>query len=54
MTDSAAGAFFAPDADVLLDDGFAVGYCFRVATAGRDRNQIGLAFCRIAVMPNRY
>ena len=38
MTDSARQAlFFAPDADVLLDDGFAIGYCFRVATAGRDR-----------------
>ena len=37
--------FFAPDADVLLDDGFAAGYCFRIANAGADRpNEIGLAF----------
>ncbi len=51
MADSAGQAiFFAPDADVLLDDGFAAGYCFRTATSGRDRpNQIGLAFAA----PNR-
>jgi hypothetical protein len=46
MADSAQHAvFFAPDADVLLDDGFAAGYCFRVVESGRNRpNQIGLAF----------
>jgi hypothetical protein len=34
-----------PDADVLLDDGFAAGYCFRIqdATSGRP-HQVGLAF----------
>jgi hypothetical protein len=46
MSDSAQQAvFFAPDADVLLDDGFSAGYCFRLVDAGRGRpNQIGLAF----------
>ena len=46
MTDSAGQSiFFAPDADVLLDDGFAAGYCFRIVNTGPDRpNQIGLAF----------
>jgi hypothetical protein len=33
------------DADVLLDDGFAAGYCFRIAGTDRARpNQVGLAF----------
>jgi hypothetical protein len=37
--------FFAPDADVLLDEGFAAGYCFRIVDTDRDRpNQIGLGF----------
>jgi hypothetical protein len=37
--------FYAPDADVLLDEGFAAGYCFRIADPDRDRpNQIGLGF----------
>lgn len=37
--------FFAPDADVLLDAGFAAGYCFRIVDADRGRpNQIGLGF----------
>ena len=37
--------FLAPDADVLLDDRFTAGYCFRVVPAGRGRtNQIGLGF----------
>ena len=46
MRDSAQQSiFFGPDADVLLDDGFALGYCFRIIQAGRERtNQIGLAF----------
>jgi len=37
--------FYAPDADVLLDQGFAAGYCFRIVSSGRERpNQIGLGF----------
>jgi len=37
--------FYAADADVLLDPGFAAGYCFRIVDAGRDRpDQIGLGF----------
>lgn len=37
--------FFAPDADVLLDDRFAAGYCFRVMPRDRDRpREIGLGF----------
>ena len=46
MADSAnQHIFYAADADVLLDPGFAAGYCFRIVDAGRDRpNQIGLGF----------
>lgn len=37
--------YFAPDADVLLDDRFAAGYCFRIVRAGRNRpNQVGIGF----------
>jgi len=37
--------YFAPDADVLLDDGFAAGYCFHVMEAvGTRPNQVGLGF----------
>lgn len=37
--------YFAPDADVLLDDRFAAGYCFRVMPPDRARpNQVGLGF----------
>ena len=44
--DSAGGATFrAPDADVLLDDGFANGYCFHIMDRDRSRpNQVGLGF----------
>jgi len=36
---------FGPDADVLLDDSFALGYCFRLASPSKNRpRQIGLAF----------
>src|ERR1051325_5905442 len=46
MTDSAKQqVFFAPDAEVLLDEGFAAGYCFRIIDPDRRRpNQIGLGF----------
>ncbi len=37
--------FYGPDADVLLDDGFAAGYCFRIGAPDRQRpHLIGLAF----------
>jgi len=37
--------YFAPDAETLVDDGFAAGYCFRVMPADRQRrNQVGLGF----------
>jgi hypothetical protein len=37
--------FFAPDADVLLDDRFSSGYCFRVMEPNRARpNQVGVGF----------
>ena len=36
---------FGPDADVLLDDAFALGYCFRLEQPPEDRpRQVGLAF----------
>lgn len=46
MDDAPEGqTFFAPDAEVLLDDGFASGYCFRVMPPGRGRpHQVGLGF----------
>lgn len=46
ITDSAGSRFYhGPDAEVLLDDGFASGYCFRVMDAVRSRpNQVGLGF----------
>jgi hypothetical protein len=46
VADSADDAtFFAPDADVLLDDGFAAGYCFHIMDRDRARpNQVGLGF----------
>ena len=37
--------FYGPDADILLSDGFAAGYCFRIADRDASRpGQIGLAF----------
>jgi len=44
--DSAGSRFyFGPDAEVLLDDGFASGYCFRIMGADRSRpHQVGLGF----------
>ena len=39
------GTFFAPDAEVLLDDGFAAGYCFHIMDRNRSHpNQVGLGF----------
>jgi hypothetical protein len=36
--------FYAPDAEVLIDEGFANGYCFRVVRDRGRPNQIGLGF----------
>lgn len=37
--------YFAPDAEVLIDNGFAAGYCFRLVRPTPDRrNQVGLGF----------
>jgi len=37
--------YYGPDAEVMLDDGFAAGYCFRIADRDRKRpTQVGLAF----------
>jgi hypothetical protein len=36
--------FLGPDADVLLSDAFAAGYCFSLARASARTNQVGLAF----------
>ena len=37
--------FLAPDADALLDEAFAQGYCFRIADPARNRpHQLGLGF----------
>src|SRR5439155_11300773 len=46
MRDSAGlHTFLGPDADVLLEDGFATGYCFHLAKAdAAHRDQVGLAF----------
>lgn len=45
---------FGPDADVLLDDAFATGYCFRVAEPQRTRpRQVGLAFAAPDRQPGR-
>jgi hypothetical protein len=46
MQEDASGRLYsAPDADVLLDDAFAVTHCFHVQAADRDHvDQIGLAF----------
>jgi Carboxypeptidase regulatory-like domain len=42
---SVVGFMFAPDADVLLDDAFSGGYCFRVAEPDRARpDRVGVAF----------
>lgn len=46
MRDSAGSqVFLAPDAETLLDDDFASGYCFHVMPADRARpNEVGLGF----------
>jgi len=43
--DEGGQTYFAPDAETLLDDAFAAGYCFHVMPGARDRpNQVGLGF----------
>ncbi|MFI5233565.1 MAG: hypothetical protein ACHQSE_13730, partial [Gemmatimonadales bacterium] len=38
-------SLYGPDADVLLDDAFAAGYCFRLAAKNKTRpSQVGLSF----------
>ena len=45
---------FGPDADVLLDDSFALGYCFRLVPSPKNRpRQIGLAFSPSDPHPGR-
>lgn len=42
---STSATFLAPDAETLIDDGFAAGYCFRVADRDRKRpTEVGLSF----------
>ena len=46
--------YFGPDADVLLDEGFAAGYCFSIADRDRmRRGQIGLSFAAATKQPGR-
>jgi hypothetical protein len=45
---------FGPDADVLLDDAFALGYCFRLEQPPEERpRQVGLAFAPADPRPGR-
>ncbi len=45
---------YGPDAEVLLDDSFANGYCFRLVDADRDRpHQVGLGFSAAERKGNR-
>ncbi len=46
--------FLGPDADILLDDTFAHGYCFRIAEPQRARpTQVGLSFVAAGRLPDR-
>jgi hypothetical protein len=46
--------YFGPDAEVLLDDQFASGYCFHLMDAERQRaNQIGLGFRPVGLKDGR-
>ena len=48
------GYMFGPDADVLLDDAFANGYCFRLAASSSARpTQVGLDFAPAAFKRGR-
>jgi hypothetical protein len=52
--DSADGELLGPDAAVLLDEDFAAGYCFHVASPERSRpTQTGLAFAPARRKPGR-
>jgi hypothetical protein len=47
-------SLFGPDADVLLDDAFASGYCFRIADPADARpTQVGIAFEPVGYVRNR-
>jgi hypothetical protein len=54
-TDSGpSGAYFGPDADVLLNDAFAGAYCFELASVPRARRgQVGLRFVPAATKRGR-
>ncbi len=44
-TDSSGRTFYGPDADVMLDEAFAEGYCFQLENGPTDHpNEIGLGF----------
>lgn len=45
--------FYAPDAEVLIDEGFANGYCFRVLRDRARPNQVGLGFAAPDRKPGR-
>ncbi|MBV9881222.1 MAG: carboxypeptidase regulatory-like domain-containing protein [Gemmatirosa sp.] len=43
--DQATNTYFGPDPETLIDEGFAAGYCFQLATPDRGRpGQVGLEF----------
>src|ERR1041384_6005113 len=55
LVDSAgASHYLGPDADIMLDEAFAQGYCFRIAEVDRARRrQVGLSFSPARRQTNR-